>query len=358
MHDHVRLDHGSGGRLARELVEGLFLKHFRGESLSGLSDAALLPTVLLDEAETAGLTGYSGKAAAGGRLAFTTDSHVVTPRFFPGGDIGKLAICGTVNDLAVSGAVPAYLSAGFVIEEGFPMEELERIVQSMAREAEGCGVEIATGDTKVVERGSCDGLFINTAGVGFVPGYRSGIISAEGMVPGDKVLINGCIGDHGLAVTAARNSFELSTPLESDCASLNGLIGELLRGGTGDSIRFMRDPTRGGLATVLCELAETAGTGIELEEAALPVREEVRGLCEVLGYDPLYVANEGKCVVVAAAEAAEELLDRMRRHPLGTDAALIGEITAAHPRTTLLRTLAGGRRVVDMLAGGQLPRIC
>jgi hydrogenase expression/formation protein HypE len=283
---------------------------------------------------------------------------VVTPRFFPGGDIGKLAVCGTVNDLAVSAAVPAYLSAGFIIEEGFPVEELERIVESMAREAESCGVEIATGDTKVVERGSCDGLFINTAGIGIVPGARSGIASAEAIEPGDRVLINGYIGDHGLAVTAARNSFELSTPLESDCAALNGLIEELLGSEAGNAVRFMRDPTRGGLATVLCELAETAGAGIEIEETAVPVREEVNGLCEMLGYDPLYVANEGKCVVVASAAAAEELLERMRRHPLGRRAAIIGQITEEHPRTVLLHTQAGGRRVVDMLAGGQLPRIC
>lgn len=335
----VRLDHGSGGRLARQLVEELFLPAFGGPALAGLGDSALLDP-------------------GAGRLAFTTDSHVVTPRFFPGGNIGTLAVCGTVNDLAVAGAVPRWLSAGFILEEGLPMEELERIVASMAGEARAAGVEIAAGDTKVVERGGCDGLFINTAGIGTVAPERSGLVSARGLSPGDKILLSGTVGDHGLAVTAARQEFDFTTPLQSDCASLAGLTERLLNCPAGPGLRFMRDPTRGGLATVLCELAETSGLGIELDEQAIPVREEVRALCELLGYDPLYAANEGKCVAAAAPEAAGELLAVMRADPLGREGAVIGEVTAEHPGETLLRTAAGGRRVLDMLSGGQLPRIC
>lgn len=335
----IRLDHGSGGRLARQLVEEVFLARFEDGPLSALGDSALLEP-------------------GDGRLAFTTDSHVITPRFFPGGNIGTLAVCGTVNDLAVAGAVPGWLSAGFIIEEGFELAELERIVASMAEEARAAGVRIAAGDTKVVERGGCDGLFINTAGIGTVVEERSGIAAARGITAGDRILLNGPVGDHGLAVTAARQDFDLSTPLYSDCASLAGLTERMLTSSAGGGVRFMRDPTRGGLATVLCELAEMSSMGVELREEAVPVREEVRGLCELLGYDPLYVANEGKCVVVAAPETAEELLAVMRKDPLGREAAIIGEITAEHPRETIVQTAAGGRRVVDMLSGGQLPRIC
>jgi hydrogenase expression/formation protein HypE len=335
----VRLDHGSGGRLARELTRDIFLKHFGGELLAGLPDAAVLPE-------------------SGGRLAFTTDSHVITPRFFPGGDIGKLAVCGTVNDLAVSGAIPRYLSAGFIIEEGFGLEELERIAASMAEEAQRCGVEIAAGDTKVVERGGCDGIFINTAGIGTLPEERAHIASAAEVAPGDRVLLSGTVGDHGMAVTAARRDFALETPLYSDCAALCGLTGALFSSTEPEEIHFMRDPTRGGLATVLCELAEERDVGVELHESAIPVREEVRGLCELLGFDPLYVANEGKFVAVVSASSVEPVLEAMRNHHLGHDAALIGEITGTHPGRTLLHTGAGGARVIDMLAGGQLPRIC
>jgi hydrogenase expression/formation protein HypE len=338
-HAAIRMDHGSGGRLARQLIEELFLPRFSGGPLSDLGDAALL-------------------SPGAGRLAFTTDSHVITPRFFPGGDIGSLAVCGTVNDLAVAGAVPRWLSAGFIIEEGFSIEELDRIAASMANAAADAGVEIAAGDTKVVERGGCDGLFINTAGIGSVPEERSGISAARDIAPGDKILINGTVGDHGLAVTAAREDFDLSTPLLSDCAPLAGLTERLFSAPAGKGIRFMRDPTRGGLATVICELAESRQVGIDLNEEAIPVREEVRGLCELLGYDPLYVANEGKCVVAASAETAEKLLAVMREDPLGREAAIIGEVTSEHPGETVLLTAAGGRRKVDMLSGGQLPRIC
>jgi hydrogenase expression/formation protein HypE len=336
----IRLDHGNGGRLARDLTKEVFLRHFTGNALSALPDAATI-------------FGFG----EGESIAFTTDSHVVTPRFFPGGNIGKLAVCGTVNDLAVTGARPRYLSVGFIIEEGFSIPELERIVESMAEEARRCGVEIATGDTKVVEKGGCDGLFINTAGIGSLPEARRGISTGRGVKPGDKILINGTIGDHGLAVTAARGDFDLDTPLESDCAAVNGLIERMLTASE-EAIGFMRDPTRGGLATVLCELAEMTDLGIELSEEDIPLRNEVRGLCEILGFDPLYIANEGKCVAVVKADEAAHMLEVMRSDPLGGEAAIIGEITADHPRETLLRTLAGGTRVVDMLSGGQLPRIC
>ncbi|MBC7222934.1 MAG: hydrogenase expression/formation protein HypE, partial [Anaerolineae bacterium] len=328
--------HGSGGKLHHELVRGLFLRHFRSPVLASLDDAAAV-------------------AAPGTRLAFTTDSYVISPLFFPGGDIGKLAVCGTVNDLAVVGARPLYLSAGFILEEGLPLETLERVVTSMAETARAAGVDIVTGDTKVVDRGSADGLFVNTAGVGALP---EGLhLTPRNLRPGDVLLVSGTIGDHGMAVMMQREGLSFQSALVSDCAPLNGLIQRLLSACPG-AVRCMRDPTRGGLATTLNEWTQAAAVGIEVDEEAIPLREEVRAACEFLGLDPLYVANEGKVVVAVAPEAADAALEALRAHPLGRDAARIGQVTEAHPHRVVLRTPLGARRVVEMLAGAQLPRIC
>lgn len=340
MTDTILLDHGSGGKLSRELVDDLFVRHFSNPALTPLGDAALLEPV-------------------SGTPAFTTDSYVVSPIFFPGGNIGKLAVCGTVNDLAVCGAQPLYLSAGFIIEEGLPFDELERIVSTMAAEARACGVKIVTGDTKVVEKGACDKLFINTAGIGVIDARFTGISSGRDIRSGDKILINGCIADHGMTILGRRNELDFSSPIESDCAALNGLIAKLLAAGPEETpVRFMRDATRGGVATVLCEIAEQQQIGIQLDESAIPVREAVSGLCELLGFDPLYVANEGKVVTIVAAEEADTILAEMRAHPLGRDSSIIGEVVEEHPGTVVMDTAVGGRRIVDMLSGAQLPRIC
>ena len=323
----VTLADGSGGKATRRLVEGLFVKE--------------LSNPLLDEL---------GDAAVADGLAFTTDSFVVKPLFFPGGDIGELAVNGTVNDLAVAGAVPLWLSAGFVIEEGFPLDDLRLIVRSMSRAAKAAGVDVVTGDTKVVERGSADGLFVTTAGVG-----RMHAVFGR-PEPGDRVLLSGTIGDHGFAVLVARGDLKLETTLESDTAPLNDLTASLVE--LGPQLRWMRDPTRGGLATALNELASECGLGVRLDESALPVRPEVAGAAEILGIEPLHVANEGKLVAVVAPEAADEALARLRAHPLGADAALIGELQADEAGLVLLDTALGGSRVVDMLVGDPLPRIC
>jgi hydrogenase expression/formation protein HypE len=320
--DVVTLAHGSGGKATRRLVEGLFVEELSNPLLDRLGDAAV----------------------ADG-LAFTTDSYVVKPLFFPGGDIGELAVNGTVNDLAVAGAEPLWLSAGFVIEEGFPLGDLRRIVRSMAHAAERAGVAVVAGDTKVVERGSADGLFITTAGVGRA--------RADFGAPrsGDRVLLSGTIGDHGFAVLVARGDLRLETTLESDTAPLNGLTAALVE--LGPQLRWMRDPTRGGLATALNELAASTALAVRLDEQAIPVRPEVAGAAEILGIDPLYVANEGKLVAVVAAEAADEALRR-----LGGHAAIVGELAAEPPGFVLLETALGGSRIVDMLVGDPLPRIC
>ncbi len=318
----VTLADGSGGKATRRLVEGLFVKE--------------LSNPLLDEL---------GDAAVADGLAFTTDSFVVKPLFFPGGDIGELAVNGTVNDLAVAGAEPLWLSAGFVIEEGFPLDDLRLIVRSMSRAAKAAGVDVVTGDTKVVERGSADGLFVTTAGVGRM---RAEFGRPE---PGDRVLLSGTIGDHGFAVLVARGDLKLETTLESDTAPLNELTASLAE--LGPQLRWMRDPTRGGLATALNELAAATGLAVRLEEQAIPVRPEVAGAAEILGIDPLYVANEGKLVAVVAADAADEALGR-----LGGDAAIIGELAAEPPGLVFLETVLGGSRIVDMLVGDPLPRIC
>ncbi len=332
----ILLAHGSGGVLSHELVRDVFARHFANPILDDLGDAAALPPL------------------PPGRVALTTDSYVVQPLFFPGGDIGKLAVCGTVNDLAVAGATPLYLSCGFILEEGLPLETLARVVISMAATAQAAGVQIVAGDTKVVERGAADKLFINTAGVGVIPpGLAMG---PQHLQPGDVILANGTVGDHGLAVMLEREGLDFRSNLVSDCAPLNGLIAEVLKAVPG-AIRCLRDATRGGLATVLNEWAE-AGVGLEIEESAVPMRESVRAACEFLGLDPLYAANEGKVVLAVAAEQAEAALAALRTHPLGHDAAIIGRITAEHAGRVVLRTPYGARRILQMLTGAQLPRIC
>ena len=333
--EHVTLAHGAGGKATQALVEGLFLQELANPLLAPLGDAALFQE-------------------NGTRLAVTTDSFVVKPLFFPGGDIGELAVNGTVNDLAVAGARPLHLTAGFVVEEGFPIADLRRIAASMGAAAREGGVTIAAGDTKVVERGAADGLYVTTAGVGVVE--RTTELSPTAIRPGDRVLVSGTLGDHGMAIVVARGNLELEVDLESDTAPLAGIVDALLDATAG--VRCLRDPTRGGLATVLNELALAAGVAIVLDEAALPVRPEVVGACEILGIDPLYVANEGKLVAVVAPEATEAALAALRSHPLGADAALVGEVRAEPEGLVLLDTAFGGTRVVDMLVGDPLPRIC
>ena len=333
--DRVTLAHGAGGKATKALVESLFLPELTNPLLARLDDAAVL-------------------TAGGARLALTTDSYVVKPRFFPGGDIGELAVYGTVNDLAVSGARPLALTAGFVLEEGLPMDELRLVAASMARAAERAGVMVAAGDTKVVEHGTCDGLYVTTAGIGLVD-VRADLDPAR-VRPGDKVLLSGTLADHGVAVMIARGGLRLEATIESDTAPLNELAALLLP--LEGALRFMRDPTRGGLATTLNELAAAAGCGVVLEEAALPVRPEVAAACEILGIDPLYVANEGKLVAVVSPAAADSALAALRAHPLGRAAAIVGEVAAEPAGLVVLETTFGGRRVVDMLVGDPLPRIC
>jgi hydrogenase expression/formation protein HypE len=332
----VLMAHGGGGRLTHMLIERMFVQSFANPTLEALHDGAMLQV-------------------DGARLAFTTDSFVINPIFFPGGDIGSLAVHGTVNDLAMCGAQPLGLSAGFILEEGLPMEDLWRVVQSMQQAAQHAGVSIVTGDTKVVDRGKGDGIFINTAGIGRIaPGIN---LSPHRATPGDVVLINGDIAVHGIAIMSIREGLEFETTLQTDSAPLNRLVARILDVGS-EHIHVLRDPTRGGVATTLNEIAAQAQVGIRLDEAAIPIREEVRGACEILGLDPLYVANEGKCLVIVAREVADAVLAAMREHPLGNEAAIIGEVVADHPGRVMLRSRIGGMRVVDMLSGEQLPRIC
>ncbi len=333
--DHVVLGHGSGGKLSAELMQEIFLPAFANPALSQLNDQAIVSVKGVD-------------------LAFTTDSFVVKPLLFPGGDIGSLSVHGTVNDLAVGGAQPLFLSAAFIIEEGLPMETLRRVVDSARRAAAAAGVAIVTGDTKVVEKGSGDGLFINTSGIGVVdPDVK---LSADQARPEDQILLSGFIGDHGIAILAQREGLEFETTVASDSAPLHTLVADML--GASRGIRCMRDPTRGGLSSTLNEIAAQSRVGMEIDERQVPVREEVRGACELLGLDPLYVANEGKLVAIVAPEAAQAVLAAMRWHPLGTEARIIGTVTAEHPGLVTMRTLLGPSRIVDMLAGDQLPRIC
>ncbi len=325
----VEIGHGSGGKLTRELIEEVFLKHFNFPELHTLQDATYLP-------------GFQ-------KIAVTTDSYVVRPLFFPGGNIGKLSISGTVNDLTVSGALPHYITVGFIVEEGLPIETLERVVSSMAKTALSAGVKIVAGDTKVVEKGKCDGIYINTAGVGRV--VRE--LSPKLVKPGDKIIVTGFVGDHGIAISLAREEFEVETPVESDCAPLNSLLTPLFEL---PGLRFMRDPTRGGLATVLVELSESSNLGIRVYESEIPVRESVRFICDMLGYDPLYLANEGKAVVVVSEEDTERALEILKSHPLGRDAAVIGEVVE-NPGVVLI-TSVGGERRLELLEEDPLPRIC
>jgi hydrogenase expression/formation protein HypE len=333
--DRILLGHGGGGQLSANLLRDVFLPLFSNPVLDRLDDQAVV--------EIGGM-----------RLAFTTDSFVVKPLFFPGGDIGSLAVHGTVNDLAMGGARPLYLSAAFIVEEGFPMEDLRRIAASMAEAAATAGVTIVTGDTKVVERGKGDGVFINTTGIGVVP--RDVRLSADRARPGDSVILSGTIGDHGTAVMASREGLEFETAIVSDSAPLDRLVAEMLS--VSSKIRCLRDPTRGGLSSTLNEIAERSEVSIEIEEKNIPVRDEVRGACELLGLDPLYVANEGKLVAIVAPEDAGDVLSAMRRHARGAEAAIVGIVSDTHPGLVTMRTAFGSSRIVDMLPGDQLPRIC
>lgn len=331
----VLLAHGSGGSYSRRLIEDVFAKAFNNPLLAPLNDQAVF-------------------SLQGEKLAFTTDSYVVNPIFFPGGDIGKLSVCGTINDLAVGGAEPVYLSASFIIEEGLPMEELRKVVDSMAAAAREAGVHIVTGDTKVVERGKGDKVFITTTGIGVVRGME---LSPADIRPGDAVIVSGTMGDHGIAIMTHREGIMMDAPVVSDCAPLHTLAMDVL-GAAPSGVRAMRDPTRGGLATVLNEFAASCGFCVALKEEALPVKEAVRGACELLGFDPLYLANEGKLVAVVDGGEAGAALSAMKANPLGKDAAIVGTVIEAPKGKVLLETSIGNRRIVDMLSGEQLPRIC
>ena len=334
-HGQVELSHGSGGRAMAQLIEDLFAAAFRNPWLDQRNDQACLDL-------------------PPGRIAMTTDSYVVSPLFFPGGDIGSLAVHGTINDLAMAGARPLYLSTGFILEAGFPLADLQRIVESMAGAARSAGVSIVTGDTKVVERGKGDGVFINTTGIGVIP---EGIqLSGDRARPGDGILLSGTLGDHGVAVMSQRAGLEFETRLQSDSAALHELVAAMVAAAPG--LRCLRDPTRGGLAATLNELAAQSGVGMHIREAAIPIRAEVAAACELLGLDPLYVANEGKLVAISPSEDAERVLAAMRAHPLGAAAAIIGTVREDPHRFVTMETLFGGSRLVDWLSGEQLPRIC
>jgi len=334
MDDSILLAHGSGGKLTHELVEKKFLPFLANPALNKMDDSAIFE--------------------ASGRLAFTTDGYVVNPIFFPGGDIGKLAVCGTVNDLAMNGAKPLYLSLSAIIEEGFLLRELEQVVQSIKKAAEEAGVNIIAGDTKVVNRGQADKLFITTSGIGIIP---PGVdISGANARAGDKVLLSGTIGDHGMAIMSQREGLRFATTLRSDCAPLNKLVAQMLE--VSSRIHCLRDPTRGGLATTLNELARQSKVGIVIEEAKIPVKEEVKAACELLGLDPIYVANEGKLAAIVDPADANKILARMRKNIYGRDASIIGEVTDKHPGKVVMRTKLGPSRIVDMLSGELLPRIC
>jgi hydrogenase expression/formation protein HypE len=337
---HITLAHGSGGKAMRDLIDDVFVRSFDNPILSQLEDQASFNLANLLQ--------------QGDRLAFTTDSYVVDPLFFPGSDIGELAINGTINDLAVSGAKPLYLTCSVILEEGLPVETLRRVVASMQAAAKNAGVQIVTGDTKVVHRGAADKLFINTAGIGIIP---TGVnISAHNIQPGDAIIINGELGNHGTAILIARGELALETDIKSDCQPLHTLVETILEFCPG--IHAMRDATRGGLATVLNEFAMTSNVGIRLHEKSIAIREEVKGVCEILGLDPLYLANEGKLVVVVQQDKADQVLSAMKTHPAGKDACIVGEVIASPPGVVFLKTAFGAERIVDMLVGDQLPRIC
>lgn len=336
MQDRILMAHGSGGKLSHDLIEKLFLPHFDNPILARLDDSALI------------------ELGTEARLAFTTDSYVVSPLFFPGGDIGKLAICGTINDLAMSGAKPLYMSASFIIEEGFPVADLKRIVRSMRKVAEESGVQIVAGDTKVVGEGAADGIFVNTTGVGLIP---EGVhISGANAQPGDMIMVSGTLGDHGIAILSQREGLEFASSLESDCAPLQGLVARMLE--ASPEIHCLRDPTRGGLATTLNEMAAQSQAAFLIEEEKIPVRDEVRGVCELLGLDPLYLANEGKLVAVVPPYATDGVLEAMRGHPYGEASVVIGQVLSDHPGRVVMKTTLGAHRLLEMAVGELLPRIC
>jgi hydrogenase expression/formation protein HypE len=334
-HKRIVLGHGSGGKLTSELIQKVFLPAFNNDYLARLDDQAVLQL-------------------NGSRVAFTTDAFVVTPIFFPGGDIGRLAINGTVNDLAMSGAKPLYIAAAFILEEGLATDDLCRVVSSMSAAAKEADIELVTGDTKVVNRGKGDQLFITTTGLGVVDNAVN--IAADRARPGDKIVLSGTIGDHGMAIMSQRENLEFEGTIESDTAALHTLVAAMLNASA--EIHCLRDPTRGGVATTLNEIASSSRVGMLIDERQVPVREAVKGACEILGLDPLYVANEGKLVAIVAAGSAAAVLQRMREHPFGRDAQVIGEVVGDHPGMVLMKTAIGGTRVVDMLFGEQLPRIC
>ncbi len=334
-YDKVMMAHGGGGTLSHQLIEKMFLSQFDNELLNMQHDGSVFEI-------------------GGERFAFTTDSYVVQPIFFPGGDIGELAVNGTVNDLAMCGAEPIYLSAGFILEEGFPLEDLWRITLSMKKAAERAGIKIITGDTKVVDRGKGDKIFINTSGIGKVyPGIE---ISPKNCKPGDVIIISGKIAEHGMAIMSAREGLEFETAIKSDTLPLNLLVSAMLK--ASNKIHVMRDPTRGGVASTLNEIASSAGVGIEIDELAIPISEEVKAACEILGFDPLYVANEGKLIAFVEQEVADKILAAMKKHLDGKEAAIIGRVVSDHPQRVIMKTSIGSMRVVDMISGEQLPRIC
>ncbi|MDD8018712.1 MAG: hydrogenase expression/formation protein HypE [Bacteroidota bacterium] len=331
----IVLAHGGGGKMTHQLIERVFKKYFTNEHLDLLHDGAMVPV-------------------KEGRIAMTTDSYVVSPIVFPGGNIGELAVNGTVNDLAMCGAHPQYLTASFILEEGLALDELERIVASMAEAAKKAGVVIVTGDTKVVPRGKADKIFITTSGVGTIPKERN--IHPTQISVGDKILVSGTLADHGMAIMSVREGLEFESEISSDTAALNGLVEEMYKASL--HIHFLRDPTRGGLASTLNEIASSSNKGIQIVEQSIPVKTSVRSACEILGFDPLYVANEGKLIAIVASSDAAKILTAMRNHPFGKDSAIIGEVTQAHAGVVVMQTAIGGERVVDMISGEQLPRIC
>jgi hydrogenase expression/formation protein HypE len=337
MENLITLAHGSGGSATSRLIEQIFKKHFDNEILSQGDDSARL-----------------NLGENNNNIVFTTDSFVVTPVFFNGGNIGKLAVCGTVNDLATSGAKPLYLSCGFIIEEGFDLEKLEQIVETMAVTASECGVKIVTGDTKVVQKGAADKLFINTSGIGVVPDGLN--ISGRNAKPGDKIIVSGTIGDHGSCIFLERENMSFHAEIKSDCAPLNGLVQDILN--VAPDVRVLRDPTRGGVATTLNEIAVSSNVTIVINEDSLPVKREVQGVCELLGMDPLYMANEGKMLCFAPADKAEKIIEVLRKNKYGENAGIIGEVAEAGQPKVLLKALSGGKRILNVLAGDQLPRIC
>ena len=334
MSDRILLAHGSGGRLAHDIIRNSFVSSLSNPILTQLDDSAVIEPA--------------------GRLAFTTDSYVVQPIFFPGGNIGKLAVCGTVNDLAMVGATPLYLSLAFIIEEGLPLSDLTKVVDSIKESTTEAGVTVITGDTKVVNHGTADKLFINTAGIGTVPAGLN--VSGHNARPGDMLILSGTVGDHGIAVLSQREGVNFATELKSDCAPLNSLVAEMLT--VSDNIHCLRDPTRGGLATTLNEIAEQSDVSIRIDEEKVPIREEVASACEMLGLDPLYVANEGKLIAAVAPEDAEKILKQMKKHRYGRYAAIIGEVKEENPGRVVMKTGLGTTRIIDMLVGEPLPRIC